>query len=922
MPDWKRRLRDHLSLPAMAGSRDERALQEMADHLGDLYDDALRRGLPPDDAEAHVLEWLGDPTQARAELTAAEPRHARASAGRWVERREESLQRRGGLGTRAADVLRDVRHAARGLGRRPLFTGVVIAVLALGIGAATAIFSVIHGVLIAPLPFDEADRLVSIDHAAPSLGIDAAGQCAAWHFTYEEEARLFDGLGMASMGSGSVTGTGDPEAVPVLHVTHGLLSALRLTPLAGRRFNPGDDEPGAAAVVMLGHGYWQRRFAGDPGVVGATLSIDGETREIIGVAPPELASLGWATDLLVPLRFERSRLFVGNIGYAGIARLAPGVSREEAARELNRLLPTAWEKFPGGPLAGSSAPTDFSALLTPLHDDVVGSVANLLWVVMAGVSVLLIIAGANVAGLYLVRAESREGEIALRVALGASGRRTGWEYLKESLILGMLGGLGGILVARVVLGTLLTMAPDALPRMGEVRLQGAELLFAFCISLGVGIVFGLIPALRPGHADPGRVLREGGRDGMRSRRTTRAQNALAAGQMAMAVVLLIVSGLTVRTVWRLQSVEPGFQSPEQVLTVRLSIPEREVPDAARMASTYEAIVRHLEEVPGVRSVGLATANPMDGSTNVNRFFTRAGIGQEDVMRRHKWIGGGYLETLGIPLVAGRSLNWDDVRERAPVALLSETLARQVFGSPEAAMGRYLAARPDPPLWKEVVGVVADVHEDGLDQPPPPLVYWPQVTLGFWEGSEADQVQTWRDAGIAVRSERVGTPGFLDDIQNAIWDVSPSLPLRQVRSLGELASDSIARASFTMTLLGVAGAAALVLGLVGVYGVIAYTVSRRTRELGMRMALGSGRRRLLVMVVRQGLVLAATGTGLGLVAAALVVHTLPPALAGVDPLDPFTFTTVAVGMLVVAGLASYLPARRAARVDPMLALRAE
>jgi predicted permease len=337
------------------------------------------------------------------------------------------------------------------------------------------------------------------------------------------------------------------------------------------------------------------------------------------------------------------------------------------------------------------------------------------------------------------------------------------------------------------------------------------------------------------------------------------------------------------------------------------------------------MVRRLEEIPGVESVGLATDIPMGPGGNVNPFFVRGQVLDPDgprLSRRHKWIGEGYLETLQIPLLAGRSITWDDVHDRAPVALLSETLAREVFGSVEAAMGQYVAARPDPPVWKEVVGVVKDTRDDGFESDPPDLVYWPQVTLGFWEGNAPDQVQTWRGAGIAVRSNRLGTPGFLEEVQAAIWDVNPNLPILQARPLEDLMADSMARVSFTVILLGIAGGIALILGLVGVYGVISYGVSQRSRELGMRMALGAEAGQVLAMVVRQGLALAGVGVVLGLALAFGVTRLMSAILVGVGPADPLTFGSVAGGLLVVALLASYLPARRAARVDPLVALRTE
>jgi predicted permease len=925
MPIWKKYLRENLSLPVMKGHRDERAIEEMADHLEDLYQEARSRGVSEEEAEALVLGWLGDPRRATEELTEAEPHHVRAQVDRWLEKRAEDLKVKGSVWAVLGDGLRDLRLGLRALGKRPLFTGVVILVLALGIGATSAIFTLVDAIVLSPLPFDEADRLVAVQHAAPGRGLADAGQCAAWHFTYEDEARVFEDLGMFTGSTASVTGNGPPEALPVAQVTDGVFRAIRITPVVGRIFAPEDMDPDGQATIMLGHGYWQSRFGGDPTVVGRTLQVDGVTREIIGVAPAEVRALGGDPSLILPLRFRRSDLFVGNIGYGAVARLREGVTMEGAAADLNRVLPLAWEKFPGGPVASSSDPSHYIAEIYPLKDDLIGPVANILWVLLAGVGVVLLIACANVANLFLVRADGKEGEMAVRAAMGASGRRIGWEYLKESLLLGVLGGAGGLLLAQVGLRSLLAMAPTNLPRMDEVTLDSGVVLFTLVVSLVSGLVFGLIPMLRYGKGNLVDALKEGGRGGLREKGRNRAQSLLAVSQMALALVLLVAAGLMLRSFQSLQKVDPGFGGAENILALRLYIPGQEAPTGAEVAVAYESMVRRLEEIPGVESVGLATDIPMGPGGNVNPFFVRGQVLDPNgprLSRRHKWIGEGYLETLQIPVLAGRSITWDDVHDRAPVALLSETLAVEVFGSVEAAMGQYVAARPDPPVWKEVVGVVKDTRDDGFESDPPDLVYWPQVTLGFWEGNAPDQVQTWRGSGIAVRSSRVGTPGYLDEVQAAIWDVNPNLPILQARPLEELMADSMARVSFTMILLGIAGAVALVLGLVGVYGVISYGVSQRSRELGMRMALGAESGQVLAMVVRQGAVLAGIGVVVGLGLAFGATRLMSAILVGVSPFDPTTFASVAGGLLFVALLASYLPARRAARVDPIVALRTE
>jgi predicted permease len=824
-----------------------------------------------------------------------------------------------------ASLFNDFRTALRSLVQQPGFTAVAVITLALGVGATAAIFTLVDAVILSPLPFDEQDRLVVFGHAAPARGLENANQCAAWHFTYEDEARVFEDLGMYRTAAPAVRGETGPEILPGMIATNGVFGALRLRPAVGRLFTPEDDDLQAPAIAMLGHSYWQKRYSSDPSVIGQTIEVDGITREIVGVLPASIQSLGFDPAIIYPWRFDKSTLFVGNIGASSVARLLDDVTLEQAEAELVRVMPMAWEKFPGGPVASSSLPSMYTPFLTPLKEDLVGSVSNLLWILMGGVAVVLLIACANVANLFLVRAEGRVTEMAVRAAIGASRGRIGWEYMKESLLLGLLGGLVGLPLAVAGLRILLNMAPTQLPRMAEVDLSPAVYLFALGVSLAAGLFFGVFPALRHGRTSPVVALKQGGHSGMAGKGRNRAQNILAVSQLALALVLLVASGLMLRSFQELQNVDPGFHNPDDVLPLRINIPSSEVGDRAEMALTHERIARGFADLPGVESVGIANTIAMDGYNNVNPFYVD-GVeppgGGTPPSRRHNWVGEGYFETMQIPVLAGRTITWDDIHNRAPVVVLSESLAREYFGSPQAAIGARVAAQPHPPRWHEVVGVVADVREDGVDIDPPLLVYWPQVTLAFWEGNDPDAIQTWRYMGYAIRSSRVGTPGFAEDVRRVVAEVNPNLPIRQLSPLTDLMAQSIARTSFTMVLLATAAGVALILGLVGVYGVISYAVSQRGRELGMRMALGAEPRHVKSMVLGQGLRIFVVGTVVGLGLAFALTRLMSALLFGVEPVDPLTFALVPMGLLVVSLLASYLPARRAARVDLMEALRRE
>jgi predicted permease len=922
--DWQRYIRTTLDLPAMTDGRDRRIVDELAAHLEEVWLEARARGATPEEADARAFAALGDRKRAVRELITAERHHAAAEVARRLERSEEALRARGRPWLSLADSLRDLRLGVRSLAKRPLFALAVVIMLALGIGSTTAVFTLVDAIVLSPLPFSESDRLVSLIHAAPSVGQGDVGTCAAWHFTYEDENRVFDELGMYGLTRATVTGDGRPEAVRAMQATSGVFRALRMNAIAGRTITLADEEPDAPAVVLLGHDYWRSRFGGDPAVVGRTLQVDGGAREIVGVLPASLRVLGADAAFVVPLRYQKASLFVGNVGAVGIARLKPGVTLEQAGADMARMLPLAFEKFPGGPVIDFMKRANYVARAEPLDEALLGDVARLLWVLLASVAIVLLIACANVANLFLVRAEGRQREMAVREALGAGISRIGWEYLKESLIVGLLGGLAGLALAYGGLRTLAATIPTQLPRMEDVSIDGSVLLFTTAVSLGAAIFFSVLPMVRAGRRGLVEALKEGGEGRGPGRWRGRAQQALVVGQMALALALLAAAGLVFRTAMALQGVGTGFTRAEDVLSFQVRVVGHPDSGASGKALMQEAIARRLSEIAGVTSVGMATALPMQVGGNINPLYVD-GIttaGATPLSRRHKWIGEGYFETLGIPLIAGRSFTWTDVHNRLAGVVVSESLARSHWGSAEAAIGKRLAIRPDPIRWHEIIGVAGDVREDGLGLDPVPMVYWPQVMLAAWEGEDADSVLVWSGVSYAIRGDRVSTPGFLDEVRRAVWSLDPDLPLVNVAILSDLVQRSVARTSFTLRLLGVAAGMALILGLAGVYAVISYGVSRRAHELGMRMALGADAGQVRRMVLHQGFVLAAAGVVIGLGVTVLVSDAMSSLLFGVSPTDPLTFSTVTVAITAVALAGSYLPARRASRIDPIAVLKAE
>jgi predicted permease len=810
--------------------------------------------------------------------------------------------------------------------RAPLFSAIALMTLAVGIGSNAAIFSVVNGVLLKPLPFEDPDELVGVWHTAPGLGFDEVNQSPALHFTYVDESRTFASVGMWDPGQASVTGLAEPEQVEAMWVTHQTLPLLRIRPMLGRTFTAEEDHPDGPQTVIVSHGYWQRRFGSDPGVLGQTLSVNGITREVIGVMPADLHFLSYDSDLYLPFRFDPDEVFVGNFSYQALARLNPDASVESANADVERMLPIAVERYPGGISLGMMQEARFGPNVRPLKQDVVGDVGSVLWVLLGTVAIVLLIACANVANLFLVRAEGKQQEMAVRTAMGASKGRLSGEMLVESLVLGVSGGVLGLALAYGGLKLLVALGPESLPRLDEIGIDAVVLLFTLGVSVLAGGIFGLFPALRYGGAGLVNALKEGGRGGSAGRDKHLARNALVVVQMSLALVLLTGSGLMVRSFQALRLVEPGFERPEEVVTFRVTIPRAEIEETEQIALAHQEILRRIEAVPGVAKAAFSSSVTMDGWDSNDALEVESNPvegNQIPPIRRFKWVGGGYTEAMENELVAGRTLSWADIQDRAKVVVVTENLAREEWGDAPSALGQRirqfgaseeLGAGP----WHEVVGVVGDIYDEGVDQDPVATVYWPQVVTDFW----GQGLFTQRSMAYAIRAAAGSPAALLPQLREAVWSVNPNLPLARVRTLDEIVADSMGRTSFTLILLGIAAAVALFLGSVGIYGVISYIVSQRTREIGVRMALGAERSDVRGMVLKQAGGLAFGGVVIGLAAAAGLTRLMSSLLYGVSPMDPLTFGSVALGLSAVALLASWIPARRAARTDPAVSLRFE
>lgn len=826
----------------------------------------------------------------------------------------------------------DIRHGLRLLRRSPTFTGVALLTLAIGIGANTAVFSVVNSVLLRPLPYPKAQELVALAHTAPGFGGlssisgDLLRLSASMFVTYSEQNRTFQALGVWSTGNMSVTGSAEPEQVRGVFLSDGVLQALGVPPVLGRSFSPRDHAPGSPATILLSYGYWQRRFGGDRSVIGRSIRVDSQPREIAGVMPRGFRVVNADADVFAPIAFERSKLILPGFGFRSVGRLKPGVTLAQAEADIARLVPiwiNSWPMLPGiDPHVYERA--HITPAFRPLKTEVVGNVGDVLWVLMATIGIVMLIASANVANLMLVRAEARQQELAVRAALGAGQSRLVRGLMLESVSLALTGGALGLGLAYAGLRFLVAMGPGRLPRLDEISLDGWALAFTIGVALFSGLLCGLIPALKYGGPGVSIALRGGGRNASQSRERHRARNILVVAQVALALVLLVSAGLMIRTLGALGNVHPGFTGARHLQLVRTSIPGRLVQEPERVVRMQNEIAGKLAAIPGVTSVAFTTGMPMEEDSRQNwDAITVEGKNCTDgsipPMRVFKSISPGLLQTAGTRLIAGRDYTWTDLYGRRPVVMISENLARELWGVPSAAVGKRIrTCLPSSPL-REVTGVVEDVHESGVHKPAPAIVYWPSYGQDAYAAGNVDIART---VTFAIRTERAGSQSFVAQMGQAVWSVNGSLPLASVRTMQEVYDQSLARTSFALVMLAIAGTMALLLGTIGIYGVISYAVSQRTREIGIRLALGAQQREVRRMFVRSGLILASIGVAIGSAAAAGFMQLMKSLLFGISSVDPLTYIAVAGVLLVSAVLASYLPARRTAAVDPAEALKAE
>jgi putative ABC transport system permease protein len=899
-PRWTTEVRTRLSGLRLSPAREAEIVHELSQHLEEHFQELIAGGASRDDAERLTLAEFSEGNRLARYMAPLRQAHTPTPVIVAAP-----------TGHMLGDLWQDVRHAGRVFVKQRAFALTTVLTLALGIGATTAIFSVVYGVLLRPLPFAEPERLVSISQIAPHVA--GANQGPVTFNTYTDHQTVFEAIGAWDAAEVSITGSGDPERVPALLVSSSTLQILRVQPALGRFFGRDDDVPAAGdgdvprstQRVILTHGYWQRRFGGATDVVGRPLVIDGRPATVIGVLPSSFTFLRTKPSVLLPHPVDPAARRGFSFGFQALARLKPGVTLTQANRDAARvlsLLPPEFARF------------ELKPNIRPLAADVIGNIGDTLWLLMGAVGVVLLIACGNVANLFLVRAEARQQELAMRAALGASRARLSRALLSESLVLALAGGALGLIVAAASLGLLRWMAPAYLPRLDEIAIDPTVLFFTLIVSMLSGSAFGAFAMRRFGRPNIA-ALKEGGRSVSDSPARHRTRHALVVAQVGLSLTLLIVSGLMIRTFIAMRQIDPGFKDPAQVQTFVVAVPATFISDPDQAARTHQNVAERIAQVPGVTSVGMASSITMDGENNGNYLMVEDFPDPDGVamkLRRFKSLTPGYVEAMGNRVVAGRDLTWSDIYQQRMVIVISETLAREYWREPALAIGKRVRCCNAKTPWREIIGVTGDEHDDGLNRPATAIVYFPMLNESY----------RWRTMAYAVRSARVGTPAFMREIERAVWSVNADLPLAKIQTLEEIQSASMDQTSFALVMLAIAATVALSIGIVGIYGVIAYAAAQRTREIGVRMALGAQVADVRGLFLRQGLWLTGTGIALGIAASIAVTRVMSAMLFGVSATDPITYVAVSAVLTVIALAATYLPARRAARVDPVVALRAE
>jgi putative ABC transport system permease protein len=896
MPEWKAEVRKRLSRLNLEPAHEAEIVEELAQHLEDVYQRSRNAGATEAEATSAALKELATDDLLQKEMRRSQtPFKAPPVAGGPTN------------ANIVADLLHDLRYAARLQRKNPGFTIVAIIALALGIGANTAIFSVVNTVLLRPLPYKDPERLVMVWEDATKHGYPRDTPAAANFVDWRDQNQSFEGMAAIADTSFNLTGSGDPERLEGRRVSANMFPLLGVEPHIGRVFTAAEDQPGAQRVALLSYALWQRRFGGDTGIVGKALTLNGESHVVVGVMPARFQFPSSDDQVWVPVAFTQQEAGNRNRHYLQVlARLRPGVSLDQAQSEMNTIAARLQQQYP-------QSNTDLGAAVQPLHEHLVGDIKPALLVLLGAVGLVLLIACANVANLLLARAAVRQKEIAVRVALGARRWRLIRQFLTESVLLSTFGGLVGLAIAYGGLVLLKASIPENISQARDISMDLRVLGFTFLVSVATGLIFGLAPALQAARFNQIDTLKEGGRDAATGGSGKRLRGLLVTAEVAISLVLLIGAGLLINSFLRLRNVDPGFRT-DNLLTMKIVLPEPKYEEMERRSAFYTELINRVQSLAGVRSAAVTSNLPLYRQGN----SIGVGIegqpdpppGQERIVVT-RIISPGYFDTMSIPILRGRGLTEQDTETTPNVVVVSETMARRYWPGEDAVGKRIAAGRiRSPEDWIQVVGVVKDVRQFELNAEPRPQMYLTYRQAGFFDSRD-----------LVVKTD-VDPASMAATVRKAVWEIDKDQPVSNIQTMDEILADSIARQRFSMLLLAIFAAVALVLAGVGIYGVMSYSVAQRTHEIGIRMALGAQTGAVLKLAVGYGMKLVIAGIAIGLIAAFALTRVMSTLLFGVTATDPTTFTLISLLLIAVAVLASYVPARRATRVNPIIALRYE
>ena len=866
---------------------DQDFASELDSHLAMLIDENIRRGMPPEEARRAARIKLGGVTQLKE-----------------TNRELHSLPV-------IETFLQDARYAIRMLRKNPGFTAVAVLTLALGIGANTAIFSVVYAVLLKPLPYANPNQLVSAFQANIQEGVPEDGTSYPNFEEWRAQNHVFSDLSTINFHQLTLTGSGEPSVVNTCVVTPQHFALLDVKPLQGRIFYPDDGKQGAPPVVILSENLWRGALGSDPKIVGSSITLDKRPFTVVGIMPAAFRSpfINNAQDVWIPL--VQDPLFGSWMARRGghwlpvFGRLKPGVSLAQAQAEMDTISERLASEFP-------AENKGWTVRLVPMQKEIVGDVRTALLVLLGAVGLVLLIACANIANLLLTRATSRSKEIAVRTALGAGRSRIIRQLLSETAVLGLLGGVVGIALAYWGVRALSSLLPDNLPQLNAIRVDNFVLVFALALSAIASVAFGLVPALFASKSDIQASLREGSSRSGESGNRRRARSFLAAAEIALAMVLLVAAGLLLRSFSKLTSVSPGFDA-QHIVKAEVSLPQFQYSKPEQWTAFSDQLLAGIQAQPGLQDSAIAIPVPIaDGF--INLAFEIAGVPpaspSDSRLANYVSVSPNYFRVMGIPLLSGRLFNQQDIADAPRVTLISKALAQRYFPNQDP-IGKQLnfGFPPNADVSREIIGIVGDVRDKSLGDAPAPMMYVPFSQAPFW------------GANLVVKST-LSTSAVATSIRQQVQKIDKDLPVTDVEKLPDLLDASVSQQRFRTFLLGLFAAMALILAATGIFGVISYSVSRRTNEIGIRVALGASRSTILRMILRESLILAAVGLAVGLPCALAASHLIGHMLFGVSANDPVTLAAVAFTLATVAALAGFVPARRAMQVDPMVALRHE